>query len=34
MTKAMANTTPVSAIIPEATAERYACAEATDKFKV
>jgi hypothetical protein len=30
MTKAMANTNPVSAIVPEATADRNACAEATE----
>ena len=34
MTKAMANTMPMSAIIPEAAAERYACAEATEILKV
>jgi hypothetical protein len=34
MTKAMAKTIPVSAIIPDAAAERYACDEATDKFNV
>ena len=34
MTKAMANTTPVSAIIPEAAADRQACAEVTDKLNV
>jgi hypothetical protein len=33
MTKAMAKTTPVSAIIPEAVADRYACAEETDKLR-
>jgi hypothetical protein len=34
MTKAIANTMPVSAIMPEAVAERHACAEATDRFIV
>jgi hypothetical protein len=31
MTKARANTMPVNAIIPDAAAAKYACAEATDR---
>jgi hypothetical protein len=34
ITKAMAKAMPVNAIIPEATAERHACADVTDKPNV
>ncbi len=34
MTNAIANTMPVRAIVPEAAADRYTCAEATDRPNV